>query len=233
GGGGAGKHRPTAGETAEDLIASTDSASEDLRRFRAILDTIENQWLKRLVTMFLEDEPLMQRFATAAAAKKWHHASRGGLVRHCYEMARIAQTMCELFPEMDRDMLLSAVFFHDLGKLNEMSQDLFVDYTTEGKLIGHVQIGVDMVQDRIREIEGFPSNLRMELIHCVLSHHGEYVNGAPVLPKTLEAIALYHIDNLDAQTSAVARVIEETRGKRQTWSDFLPLINRVIYAKER
>lgn len=219
--------------SADDLVSAAEDTGEDLKRLRGVLGTIENPWLKRLVTAFFEDKAFMERFTAAAAAKKWHHACRGGLVRHCYEMGRIAQTMCELFPELDRDLLLAAVFLHDIGKLYEMSHELFVDYTTEGKLIGHVQIGVDMVQDRIREIEGFPRNLRMELAHCILSHHGEFANGAPVLPKTLEAIVLYHIDNLDAQTAAVARVIEETRDKRQAWSEFLPLINRVIYAKER
>lgn len=213
-----------------DLIMVAENPEEDVKALVAVLNTVENPWIKQLIDAFLNDKDLMARFVVASAAKKWHHSFRGGLARHCREMARIAETMCELFPDIDRDVLLAGVFLHDIGKLDEMSHDMFVDYTTAGKLIGHIQIGVDMMQEKMRGIEGFPQETRMALVHCILSHHGEFANGAPVLPKTLEAIVLYHIDNLDAQTAAISRVIKESRDRRQAWSEFLPHINRVIYA---
>jgi 3'-5' exoribonuclease len=217
----------------EDLVEAPADNLEKLAQFRAIIETIENKWLAKLVRNFLDDEPLMARFAGAAAGKKWHHASPGGLVRHCYEMARIAQTVCELFPGVDRDMLLTGVLVHDIGKLEEMSQDLFVDYTTAGKLIGHLEIGAEMVRAKMAAIPDFPENLRLQVLHCILAHHGELQNGSPVVPKTIEAMILYHCDNLDAQADALTRVMKETRERHEEWSEFLPLIDRQIWAKEK
>lgn len=215
----------------EDLVATITTTPNDLQSFRAIFDAIENPFLKQLVQLFLNDAEFMDPFAAAAAAKKWHHEFRGGLLRHCLEMARLALTMCELFPEIDKDVLLTSVLLHDAGKIQEMSHELYVDYTNAGKLLGHLQIGCDMVQARINTIPGFPEKLRLQILHCILSHHGELINGSPVVPKTLEAIVLHHIDNLDAQAAAFTRIIDETRENGQEWSEYLPLIERVIWTK--
>jgi len=215
-----------------DLVAVPDGIDEWRARFLADLDTVTNPWLKQLIQAFVDDADFMERFSAAAAGKRWHHAYPGGLLRHCSEVARIALAVCDVFPNIDRDILLTAVFLHDIGKLDEMSHDLFIEYTTPGKLVGHLQIGAEMVGRKIDGIEGFPQDLRLHVLHCILSHHGELVNGAPIVPKTVEAIVLYHCDNLDAQTDAVTRVIEETREKRQEWSEYLPLIERQVWAKE-
>jgi len=217
----------------EDLVESPKGASEAMTQLTSVLDTIENPWLAKLIKSLLDDEPFMTKFAKAAAGKKWHHAYPGGLVQHCHEISRIALTMCELFPELDRDVLLTSVFLHDIGKVEEMSQDLFVDYTTVGKLLGHLEIGAQLVRDKIAAIDGFPETLALRLLHCILAHHGELVNGSPVVPKTLEAIVLYHCDNLDAQADAITRVIRESRERHQEWSDFQPLIDRQIWAGPR
>jgi 3'-5' exoribonuclease len=213
------------------LVVAPANTAEILAEFRQILGTIKNEWLVKLVNAFLDDQTFTTRFSEAAAGKKWHHAHPGGLVRHCCEVARIALTVCDLFPNIDRDLLLTAVFLHDLGKLDEMSQDLLVDYTAAGKLIGHIEIGAEMVRRKIDAMDGFPESLRLHLLHCVLSHHGELVNGSPVVPKTLEAMVLYHCDNLDAQADAITRVIKETREKHQEWSEFIPLIDRQVWAR--
>ncbi|MBX7257003.1 MAG: HD domain-containing protein [Candidatus Hydrogenedentes bacterium] len=215
-----------------DLVYEPEDTGKVVDKFRAILGTIQNEWLKRLVDSILEDAGLMKRFTEAAAGKKWHHAYRGGLVQHCYEMARLAMTVAELFPNLDKDVLLTGILVHDIGKLDEMSQDLFVDYTTVGKMLGHLSIGSDLVQRRIDAISDFPETLRIQVLHCVLSHHGTLENGSPVLPKTLEALVLYHLDNLDAQADAFTRIVQETREKGQTWSEFIPLIDRQVWTKE-
>jgi 3'-5' exoribonuclease len=215
----------------DDLVARQENAGEELEKLKAIMDTVENPWLRKLIDAFWSDEEFSARFADAAAAKKWHHEYRGGLVRHSREMARLAETMAELYPELDRDLLLTSVLLHDIGKLSEMTHNLYVDYTTAGKLIGHLQIGCDMVQEKIRAIEGFPEKLKLELLHNILSHHGDLSMGSPVLPKTLEAVVLHHIDNLDAQAAAISRIIAETRERGQEWSEYLPLIERVIWAR--
>ncbi|MCC6143872.1 MAG: HD domain-containing protein [Candidatus Hydrogenedentes bacterium] len=214
----------------EDLV-HTPNTDTDACRLRGILDTVKEPFLQRLLQAFWEDAAFMELWNIASAAKRWHHAERGGLIRHCYEMARLAETMCELFPELDRDLLLVAVFAHDIGKLHEMRHDLYVDYTTEGKLLGHLQIGGDMVQEKMRAIPEFPDMLRLQLLHCILSHHGELINGSAIVPKTLEAIVLHHIDNLDAQAAAFQRLVEESREKRREWSEYQPLIGREIWTK--
>lgn len=215
-----------------DLVQVSHSAGEDLEKFVAILNTVENPHLKQLVEAFTGDEEFMKQFVNASAAKKWHHEYQGGLVRHCYEMARVAETMCELYSEIDRDLLLLGVLIHDIGKLEELSHDLFSDYTTPGKLLGHLQIGCDMVTARVSAIPDFPEKLRLQLLHFVLSHHGELQYGSPVVPKTLEAIVLHHIDNLDAQAAAYTRIIREAKDRSQEWSDYQPLIERVIWTKD-
>lgn len=217
----------------EDLVDVPVDAEQKWQDFKAILDTVQNEFLKKLIGLFLDDPEFLSIFMRASAGKKWHHAQPGGLIRHCYEMARVACVMCELFPDLDRDVLLAGIFLHDVGKLEEMTHDLCVDYTTAGKLIGHLEIGADMVRQKMAQIESFPELLRLQVLHCVLAHHGELVNGSPIVPKTLEAVVLYHIDNLDAQADAVARVMRETREKRLEWSDFLPLIERQIWAGEK
>lgn len=216
-----------------DLIYTPDNTQEVSGKFRAIMETVQNEWLRKLVFSFLDDAAFMERFAMAAAGKKWHHAYRGGLIQHCYELARLATAVSEVFPRLDRDVLLAGVLVHDIGKLDEMTHDLFVEYTTAGKLIGHLAIGADMVQRRMDAIPGFPEPLRLQVLHCVWSHHGELVNGSPVVPKTLEALVLYHIDNLDAQADAFMRIMDETRDKGQTWSEYIQMIDRQVWTKER
>jgi 3'-5' exoribonuclease len=215
-----------------DLVYTPDNTQNDLNALRTILDSLGNPWIRKLMESFWSDAEFVARFTTAAAAKKWHHEFRGGLVRHTYEMCRIAETMCELYADIDRDVLLAGIFLHDLGKLDEMTHELCVDYTTAGRLIGHVQMGAEMAQARINAIAGFPENLRLQIIHCILSHHGELQYGSPVVPKTLEAIVLHHIDNLDAQAAAYARIAQESRDKSQAWSEYMPLIDRMIWTKE-
>ena len=214
-----------------DLINKPENLKEIAAEFETMLNALENPHCKALFDAFWQDAEFRTAFSQAMAGKKWHHEYLGGLLHHCYEMLRIAATMCELYPELNRDLLMTAVFLHDVGKVFEMSHGLAAEYTTEGKLLGHLQIGCDMVQQRIDQIPDFPDKLRLELLHCILSHHGELVNGSPVTPRTIEAIVLHHIDNLDAQTAAFSRIIRETREKGQEWSDYLPLIDRVIWAK--
>lgn len=216
-----------------DLVNTPDDPGAACQKLIEILKQVENPWLRQLIDAFLNDALFMERLNQTAAGKKWHHAFPGGLVQHCYEMARIAETMCELFQEIDRDLLLTGVLLHDIGKLHELSQGMYVDYTTEGKLVGHLQIGCNMANKKMDTIEAFPEDLRLQIQHLILSHHSEMELGSPVVPKTLEAITLALIDNLDAQTDAFRGVIRETKGKRQEWSDYIQLINRQIWTKDR
>ncbi len=215
-----------------DLVYVHPDAAQFVARFRSIMDTLQEPCLVRLTRSFLDDPEFMIRFETASAGKRWHHECRGGLVQHCYEMARLAEVLCELYPNIQRDLLLTGILLHDIGKLDEMTHDLSVDYTTAGKLLGHLVIGADIVRRKMDEIPDFPETVRLHLLHCILAHHGEYVNGSPVLPKTPEAVALFHLDNLDAQANAFTRIVEETRQRGQNWSDYISLIDRQLWAQQ-
>ncbi len=153
-------------------------------------------------------------------------------MKHTYEVIRIAETMTELFQNLDRDFLITVAFLHDIGKVDEMRHDLIVEYTTVGKLLGHLEIGADITRKKIETIEGFPETAKNHLLHCILSHHGELENGSPVVPKSLEAMVLHHCDNLGAQADAISRIVGETRDKCQEWSEYIPLISRPIWTKD-
>lgn len=215
----------------DDLIDRGGGSSDDINQLKSILDTITNEHLKKLIELYFADEEFVFEFKNAVAAKKWHHEYQGGLVRHVYEMARIALTMCELYPNINRDLLLTGVFLHDLGKLDEMTHGLFTEYTRDGRLLGHLQIGCTLLIEKTNQIPDFPDTLRSELLHFILSHHGEPGFGSPVRPMTLEAIVLHHIDNLDAQAAAITRIVRDCQEQNKEWSDYLPLIERVIYAR--
>ena len=213
-----------------DLVDTPEVHHDAIQAFVKTLNTIQNPWLKQLVDAFLNDQKFMEAFMQCAAGKKWHHASPGGLALHCYEMSRFAEVACELFTKLNRDLLLTGIFLHDIGKIQEMSQGLFVDYTTEGKLLGHIEQGARMANAKMDQIDGFPESIRTQVLHLILSHHSELALGSPVVPKTLEAIVLAFIDNLDAQANAFGRVIDETRAKGQEWSEWITMINRQIWA---
>lgn len=216
----------------EDLVFTPENTTDVASAFIQIMQSIENPYLKALIDASLADETLMGEFKACAAGKKWHHAFRGGLILHCYEMARIAETMCELFPKLDRDLLMTGIFFHDIGKVQELSQGMYIDYTTAGKLIGHLEMGCTIANKKMDTLDGFPDDLRMQIHHMILSHHGEMEMGSPVVPKTLEAIVLAHIDNLDAQANAFDNVIEANKTKGQEWSEYIGMIDRQIWNKD-
>jgi 3'-5' exoribonuclease len=215
-----------------DYRESLENAEAVEGRLTAVLATIANPHLRKLVDLFLEDAEFMARFRTAAAAKKWHHGFFGGLLLHTTELVELAAAVTPLFPKADRDLVVTGAFLHDIGKIHELEGELAVDYSTAGRLIGHIVIGNQMALDRIRRIEGFPAGLALHLQHLVLSHQGELAFASPVVPKSLEAILLHHMDDLNAQANAFMRIIGDTRKREAEWSDYQNIIERQIWAGE-
>ena len=216
-----------------DFRESLENAAEVEARLMACLETLSNPWLKQLVGQFTGDDEFMDRFRQAAAAKKWHHGFHGGLLLHTTELVELAAAVAPLFPRADRDLLLTGAFVHDIGKIDELEGELAVDYSTAGRLIGHIVIGSQMVLDRTRRIKDFPETLSMHLQHLVLSHQGELAFASPVVPKSLEAILLHQMDDLNAQANAFQRIILDTRKRDSEWSDYQNIIDRQIWAGER
>ncbi len=198
------------------------------------LGSLENPYLKTLMSTFLADEALMASLAQAPACVKAHHAYHGGLLEHIVTLMSVAQKVCEVYPQLDRDLMLCGVFLHDLGKIREMTGETGLQYTDEGQLLGHLIIGVEMVTEKIRETaavmgEPFPSELEWRLKHMILSHHGTYDFGSPKLPMTPEAVALHLIDNLDAKIYEFTHAIAEDPNSSSHWTLFIPRLDRKIF----
>jgi 3'-5' exoribonuclease len=192
---------------------------------------IQNSYLKSLLDSFLHDQEFISLFKKAPAAKSLHHSYLGGLIEHTYEVIKICEVVCQLFPQIDRELLLTGAILHDIGKIKELKFTKVIDYTDEGRLIGHVVMGEKIISERMNAIDGFPRELKMRMSHLLLSHHGEYEWGSPKRPKTLEACTLHYAENLDAQVNRFIQLIEKEKDK--TWANYDKLLERYIYIGEQ
>lgn len=207
-------------------------------RLVAHLEGLQNPQLKTLMGRFLQDARLMDELSQAPAGVKAHHAYHGGLLEHIVTLMDVARKISEVYQQLDADLLLCGVFLHDLGKIREMTGETGLQYTDEGQLIGHLIIGVEMVNDKIRDVEAethepFPSELAWRLKHMILSHHGTYEFGSPKLPMTPEAVALHLIDNLDAKIFEFTQAIQEDPNSSSHWTLFIPRLDRKIFKGAR
>ena len=172
------------------------------------VDSIENQDLKALLDSFFRDEEFVGRFKSHSAAKSVHHGFVGGLAHHTFMVTRICSFLASQYKTLNRDLLITAALCHDIGKTREISAFPENEYTDEGQLLGHIVIGVEMIDEKIREIEGFSPQLAIELKHCILAHHGEFEFGSPKKPAIMEAIALNYADNIDAKMEIFTEVLD-------------------------
>ena len=204
------------------------SPEEPLKMFQAlceILRQIKNKNLKRLVEKFLKDRNFVSHFQTSPAAKNFHHAYLGGLLEHTLSVCRLATLVANHYPELDRDLLLTAAFLHDIGKIRELQFESHIDYTDEGRLLGHVVIGAAMLDEKLEAIQAFPEDLALRLKHLILSHHGQYDFGSPKRPKFLEAFALNLIDDLDAKIKGLGRFMAKDQ-QEGAWTEYNRLFER-------
>jgi 3'-5' exoribonuclease len=165
----------------------------------------------------------------APAAKIMHHAYLGGLLEHTVSVTRLLGRICEHYPRLDRDLLVTGAILHDIGKLEEFSYDLQLDYTDAGRLLGHVVLGVQRVQEKISKIKGFPSDLSLALQHLIISHHGEYDFGSPKRPKILEAFALHYADDLDAKMNHVSGLLAADQNSDSRWTPYQQVYGRYLF----
>ena len=176
------------------------------------IESIQNTYLKQLLQkLFVEDQKFAKAFQNSSAAKTVHHGFVGGLLEHTLSVTKLCDYYCGTYPILNRDLLLSAALCHDIGKTKELSAFPRNDYTDDGQFLGHIVIGVEMVGEKIREIEGFPEVLSAQLKHCILSHHGEYEFGSPKKPAIIEAVALNFADNTDAKIQTFTELLEGNR----------------------
>ena len=200
------------------------------RRFLKTIDSISDRYLSKVLhNLFIENENLAEKFSIYPAAKLWHGAYIGGLCEHTLRVAKICDVASSFYPDCRKDLLITGALVHDIGKVEELSIRGFFDYNEKGRLIGHIVLGAMMVEREIEKIEGFPENLATELIHLIVSHHGKLEQGAPVEPKTLEAMILYHADMLDAQSEGVQHIIQRDISRGDKFSEYIKVLGRFIY----
>jgi 3'-5' exoribonuclease len=188
--------------------------------------------LKKLVIDIL-DEGTYEKFVYVPAGKAWHHAYIHGLLEHTLEIIKICDLICDFHPELNRDLMTAAAILHDIGKTQELEYESGFKYTDKGRLIGHIVIAAVEIEKKTAKMENFPEALKEELLHLVLSHQGKLEQASPVVPKTPEAIALYHADELSAKTNAYLNVINSEIGGETNWTKFIHLANTQLYISPR
>lgn len=220
---------------AED-IEPTDylpSAKGDIGAMHAELlsymETVNNKDLRNLLGAFFEDEKIAGLFQRAPAAKGFHHIYLGGLLEHTLSVVRLLSKVAEHYPDLNRDMLIAGGILHDIGKIYEFSYDQLIEYSSEGRLIGHIVIGVEMLNQKVAKLPDFPPQLSLELRHIILSHHGEFEFGSPKQPHTAEALVVHYIDDLDAKLNAFQTFIADNGSADSEWTTYNRFFERYLY----
>ncbi|MFN7959501.1 MAG: HD domain-containing protein [Holophagaceae bacterium] len=186
---------------------------EMLAELDGIIASVRDPWISQLLkALFVEDAELRAAFALAPAAKSMHHAYLGGLLEHTLSILGMAERACAHYQALNRDLVLAGVFLHDVGKTAELSYQRSFGYTDAGNLLGHIALEADWISRAVGKIPGFPEELRMQILHIVLSHHGRLEFGSPVLPKTPEALLVHHLDDLDGKLEVMFRAVQDESG---------------------
>ena len=211
-----------------DFIPATDLNIDDMYiRLLKISASIETGYLKELLEAFWDDEDFVRKFKTAPAAKKMHHAYLGGLLEHTLSMTilanKIANHYSEYYTGIDRDLLLTGAILHDIGKTIEFDYKFRIDYSVQGRLLNHIVIGIEMLDEKLRKIKDFPEEQAILLKHMIISHHVVREFGSPEPPKTIEAVLLNYIDEIDSKVNCIREFIA-TEDPNETWTSYHKLL---------
>ena len=190
---------------------------------------VKNEYLNKLLkSFFVDDENLKKSFIAHSAAKTVHHSFISGLLQHTITVTKICDYFSSIYPIINRDLLITAAMLHDIGKTKELSEFPENDYTDDGNLLGHIVIGIEMINENIDKIEGFPKILASELKHCVVAHHGELEFGSPKKPSLVEAIALSFADNTDAKIQTISEAFNAKEDKGMQWLGYNKFVDSNI-----
>ena len=216
-------------EISDYMPAAARDGEVMLGELLTFFEGIKDPHLKALLDSFFQDEAIVTGLKKAPAAKGFHHVYIGGLLEHTLSVTRLLDLVCNHYHGINRDLVITGGILHDIGKIHEFSYGRIIDYTDEGRLIGHIVMGAEMVDNRIASLKDFPAGLAMELRHLLLSHHGELEFGSPKRPKTVEALIVHFIDDLDAKVNAFQEFIDVSPDDESAWTPFHRLLDRVIY----
>lgn len=202
---------------------------EMLAELDGFIGSVRDPWIRQLLSgLFVEDAALRAAFAQAPAAKSMHHAYLGGLLEHTLSILGMADRACGHYRGLNRDLVVAGAFLHDVGKTAELSYQRSIGYTDAGNLLGHIAIEAEWISRAVGKIPGFPEELRMQILHIILSHHGRLEFGSPVLPKTPEALLVHYLDDLDGKLEVMFRAVKDEAGSN-SWSPFSRALDRMIY----
>jgi 3'-5' exoribonuclease len=203
----------------DDFLPHTRQDVQQLyAQLRDEIAAVRNPWLGRLLASFVENPEIAAKLKRAPAAMTMHHAYLGGLLEHIVSLCGLAKRITQHYPEVDGDLLLTGIVLHDIGKTEELSYKRAIGYTTEGQLLGHIVIGLGMVQQKIGAIPDFPRSLAVLVEHLIASHHGSYEFGSPKLPVVREAVLLSHLDDLDSKMAAMRETLGQVQAE-ELWTE--------------
>ena len=211
-----------------DFLPSTYRDIEELKGFLQFhIDSVSDPDYSALLARFFGDAAFLDTFVAAPAAKLYHHAYLGGLLEHTVAVAEMCEFVAQQYGRVDRDLLLAAALLHDVGKTEELTYEAVIDFTDAGRFLGHVIQGVTLVSERAAGLPSFPEPKLQQLLHCIVSHHGELEWGSPKRPKTIEALILHHVDNLDAKVKGFLEIVDGSRDA--AWTDLRNLFRRPLH----
>ena len=212
-----------------DYLPKTSKDIEQLwRTLAAFIESMENPWLKRLVQDFMADEAVATAYRNAPAAKTLHHAYVGGLLDHVVSLMTVCDLVVRNYPQVNRDLLLTGAFLHDIGKIHELAYQRSISYTTKGQLLGHMIIELEMLHEKLSHIAGFPDELKILIEHLIISHHGQYEFGSPKLPMFPEALMLHYLDDLDSKMESMRAQFERESEQETAWTSYNPSLGRPL-----
>jgi 3'-5' exoribonuclease len=218
---------------ADYFPASERDPDEMLRELRGVIDGMGNPHLRGLVSSLLNDPEIAGRYKIAPAAKQIHHAYLGGLIEHVLSLCGLARLAASHYKSIDLDLLLTGVILHDIGKIHELSYDRGFSYTTDGQLLGHIQIGIRMAGDRMAALPDFPPRLRTLVEHMILSHHGRLEFGSPKVPQFPEALLLHYLDDMDSKMECMRSIVEKDRQVEGVFTGYSAAIERCVLKKAK
>ena len=218
----------------DDYLPKTTKNIDELwQTLSNLVASFQNPHLKSLLQAFMADPDIAAAYRNAPAAKTLHHAYIGGLLDHVVSLARSCDLMCKNYPQINRDLLLSGAFLHDIGKIHELTYNRSFSYSTRGQLLGHMVIELEMLHQKTAGIPGFPDPLKTMLEHLIISHHGQYEFGSPKLPMFPEALMLHYLDDLDSKMEAMRAHFEREGDLESPWTSYNPSLGRPLLNTEK
>src|SRR5712671_4338453 len=212
-----------------DYLPKTTKNIDDLWQTLAdFVASFQNPHLRSLVQAFMSDPEIAAAYRNAPAAKTLHHAYIGGLLDHVVSLFRSCDLVCRNYPQVNRDLLLTGAFLHDIGKIHELTYMRSFSYTTRGQLLGHMIIELEMLQAKLAQLPDFPPELKTLLEHLIISHHGQYEFGSPKLPMFPEALLLHYMDDLDSKMEAMRAQFERGGESEGGWTGYNPSLGRPL-----